>query len=90
MLLTNYASHPMPIEHPKQVPLLRKDEEYTDFIRDCECFVEDVDSVRNNWILNTANPIFYLWFSRDERMAEDIEDTYWRQACILWLQRKSR
>lgn len=90
-MISTYDAHYFRTEPGKRkhVSLLNGEEKLSHFLIECSYFCNGhMDYVHNEWLSNVAFPIYELWHNREEYNPELITDTYWREACNHWLQRR--
>ena len=85
MLLTQYTSRLLrPRESKVHIPILADGESIEEFMIDCMHFLLG-SPAKCHWMKTVAKPVYDLWFNREA--TNHIKDTYWKDACNLWLRR---
>lgn len=71
-------------------PLLAGDEKWTDFLKDCERFVDNATIFKTDWMTKVALPIKRAYLDKAGRpqLVTQIAAQDWRVACTEWEQRR--
>lgn len=71
------------------IPLLQPDENYGQFVTDCENLVEgDYTSFKTFWMKEVGWRIYQAWWTRDDAHLDSILSPDWRTACVEWVSRR--